>query len=608
MKRDIISKSKFKSARRFFVFLVAVCLTQSLYAGDFEVNGIWYQPKDNRTCKVLSCDKNLTNIEIPSIVYQGDTPMSVVEIVQSAFSGHPNLASVVIPSSVTSIGGSAFAGCERLTQITIPNSVTSIGECAFEWCESLTHITIPNSVTTLEWGIFGKCINLKNVDLGNSITTIGRYAFGECVGLESITIPNSVTTINDNAFWGCSSLTDVTFGKGVTSIDFRAFSDCTALAKLTIPSNITSISAIAFEGCSGLKELIFENGTNELIFTLDYHVPAFKDCPIEKLYLGRDIDYYDSDLESIYGNGYLCSPFRDRTSLSTLTIGSSVTSIGKSVFYGCTGVKELTIEDGTDVLEFIPDETNHNAFGNCPLEKLYLGRNISYYDNYSPFSYKRTLIDVTIGDYVTSITPYAFHLCEGLTSLPIGNNVKSIGYMAFSNCNGLTSVTIGNNVTSIGDYAFYNCAGLNSVTIGNSVTSVGNNVFEYCGELASVTFGSKVASIGSDVFRQCRNLTTLYSLNTTPPVANYRAFEENLYKTVTVYVPWEALSAYKNAEVWKEFWNIMSTNDTGIENVKTNGNVNNIYYDFQGKRLQTTNIADLPKGIYIVNGKKVVVK
>ena len=29
---------------------------------------------------------------------------------------------------------------------------------------------------------------------------------------------------------------------------------------------------------------------------------------------------------------------------------------------------------------------------------------------------------------------------------------------------------------------------------------------------------------------------------------------------------------------------------------------------FDGKRLPTTNTADLPKGIYVINGKKVVVK
>ena len=186
-----------------------------------------------------------------------------------------------------------------------------------------------------------------------AVTSIGYYAFDGCYGLTSVTIPNSVTSIGDSAFSGCSGLISV-----------------------TIPNSVTSIGDSAFDECTNLKELRIEDGG--AILSLGYNSSTYEGlfyvCPLETLYLGRDLSYYPS---SRYGN----SPFYNIKTLKSVTIGNSVTSIGSSVFSGCTG----------------------------------------------------------------------------LTSITIPNSVTSIGGSAFSGCTGLTSVTIGNSVTSIGDYAFEGC-------------------------------------------------------------------------------------------------------------------------------------------------------
>ena len=96
------------------------------------------------------------------------------------------------------------------------------------------------------------------------------------------------------------------------------------------------------------------------------------------------------------------------------------------------------------------------------------------------------LTSVTIPNSVASIGEYAFYGCKGLTSVTIGNSVASIGGEAFRGCSGLTSVTIPNSVTSIGEYAFDGCSGLTSVSIGNSVTSIGKRAFSGCSGLTSV--------------------------------------------------------------------------------------------------------------------------
>ena len=112
----------------------------------------------------------------------------------------------------------------------------------------------------------------------------------------------------------------------------------------------------------------------------------------------------------------------------------------------------------------------------------------------------KTISEIIIPDYVTSIHEYAFRGCGGLTSVTIPDSVISIGSYAFRGCSGLTSVTIGNGVTSIGDYAFRGCSSLTSVTIGNGVTSIGSEAFSGCDSLASITLpfigASKTASDG----------------------------------------------------------------------------------------------------------------
>ncbi len=128
----------------------------------------------------------------------------------------------------------------------------------------------------------------------------------------------------------------------------------------------------------------------------------------------------------------------------------------------------------------------------------------------SAFEGCSSLTSVTIGNSVTEIGEHAFYNCSGLTSVTIGNSVTSIGWNAFYYCSSLTSVTIPDSVTSIGSGAFYNCSGLTSVTIPDSVTSIGSVAFADCSGLTSVTIGNSVTSIGSFAFSYCSSLTKIY--------------------------------------------------------------------------------------------------
>ena len=161
------------------------------------------------------------------------------------------------------------------------------------------------------------------------------------------------------------------------------------------------------------------------------------------------------------------------------------------------------------------------------------------------------LVDVQIGDCVTTIDGYAFSYCYSLSSITIGNSVTEIGDNAFDGCTSLTSITIPNSVTSIGYQAFQDCSSLTSVTIPDSVTSIGTQAFYGCYSLTSCTIGSGVTSIDYGAFSSCNNLSSVTITATTPPTLDSSVFDGT--NDCPIYVPSQSVSAYQSASGWSDY-------------------------------------------------------
>lgn len=102
---------------------------------------------------------------------------------------------------------------------------------------------------------------------------------------------------------------------------------------------------------------------------------------------------------------------------------------------------------------------------------------------------------------VTSIAQNAFNSCDALTAVTIPSSVKSIGEYAFAYSNNLTTIVIPEeSVTSIAPYTFYYCLSLKSISIPGSVKSIGDYAFMGCGFLASITIPNSVSELGEYAF------------------------------------------------------------------------------------------------------------
>ena len=291
-------------------------------------------------------------------------------------------------------------------------------------------------------------------------------------------------------------------------------------------------------------------------------------------------------------------------SVKQVIIGDGVTTIGVSAFHGCSSLTSVTIPNGVTTI-------GNFAFHNCSsLTSVIIPNSVTEIGSYA-FHGCSSLTSVTIGNSVTTIGFYAFSGCSSLTSLTIPNSVTTIGSSAFSSCSSLTSVTIPNSVTTIGDWAFSGCSSLTSITIPNSVTTIGFGAFSSCSSLTSITIPNSVTTIEGGAFYDCKNVKQITVEAVTPPICSPSSFGRVNTNKCKLLVPQNSIDAYKKADGWKEFF-LIEGSTTGIINNIYNKTENVDVYTIDGiKRLSKANVNEinaLPKGVYIVNGKKIVIK
>ncbi len=333
----------------------------------------------------------------------------------------------------------------------------------------------------------------------------------------------------------------------VTSIGNSAFKNCSSLASVTIPESVTSIGSAAF---------------------------------------------------------YLCS------ALASVSIPNSVTSIGDEAFYLCSSLTSVTIPNSVTSI-------GYEAFYKCG-----------------------SLTSVTIPNSVTSIDYSAFYGCSSLESIKLSDNLEYIDYGLFYECEKLEVLDVPGSVNRISQYCeqnqyqldtFYGCSSLNKLILqysSNSLqvgyfyknryfpneneyrlsdwyTSWTDNITELyidrnldkeipVKNLTKLEIGESVETIQVKDIVYNKSLETIYSYAKTPPTL--RPMSHKHYMNTIVKVPAEALEAYKNADSWKNFWNLSAMESSYIEEINAEATRKIIgRYDLNGNRVDENY-----KGITIV--------
>ena len=369
-----------------------------------------------------------------------------------AFYNCHDINSLTLPDGLETIGDHAFYNCHDINSLTLPDGVETIGNDAFADCSSIPSVTIPSSVTSIGEAAFDGCSGLATVTFAptSSVTTIGNYAFSDCAKLESITIPSSVTSIGEQVFGGCSKLTSISVEGGntvydsgngcnaiiktsshtliagcqnttipntVTTIGNYAFDDVDGLTSIEIPSSVTSIGDNAFWGCSALSTVVI--------------LPASLD-----LYDEGAFDYNKSG-RKIYVPYESLQTYRDNWSAYS------------SAIYGYTGTGDCG-KTSSDNVNWVCADMDGNSTGETMV--IYGSGAMADYTQPDQAPWAKSFTTLNIEEGVTRIGNYAFQNCNGINTVNLPGKVTSIGQYAFDNA-GLTSATLNSNPT-IGNNAF----------------------------------------------------------------------------------------------------------------------------------------------------------
>ena len=152
-------------------------------------------------------------------------PATMTIIGEGAFQYAKALKRIELPSTVTTISKDAFNTCSSLTEIVVPASVTSIDPTGFQECAKLEKFTVDknnNVYSSVDGFLLSKDkkilksfppakANTYYTMLPPTIETIGKQAFYYVQALENVTIPEKVKKIEDFAFDRVGNLNTIAF-------------------------------------------------------------------------------------------------------------------------------------------------------------------------------------------------------------------------------------------------------------------------------------------------------------------------------------------------------------------------------------------------------------
>ena len=399
-------------------------------------------------------------------------------------------------------------------------------------------ISYEEAASVTDFGGVFALSNIKTFDEAQYFTGITSFGlvdgYGGCTSLVSIKIPTSATSIKNGGFFNC---------KALTSID--------------IPISIKEIGEYAFQRCLSLHEVSIHEGLERI------NKEAFSRC-----------------------------------GFTSITIPTSVSFIGERVWVLCPNLIDINVDDNNqnycsiNGVLFTKDKKNLVAFP-CKREGSYnipIGTEVI---NPCAFCFS-ALEDIVFPESLKSIGEKAFQAMENLKEFTIPSTITTIGEGAFRDCINLKSVDFECNIIEIPEGMFYNCISLNSIHLPEDITSIGAYAFLACEKLTEITIPSKVTYIGDFAFAYT-GLRKVTSLMETPCTISSSVFE-NLYSDPVLYVPEQSVAAYKEADNWKNFSQILPIGEIGIEPyAELNNGVLSFYYDT--KREERNGITyDIPSG------------
>ena len=548
------------------------------------------------------------DIENATIVSGGDAYDTTINAVTKDnivgkyfFENCKQMISIKLPSNAVKIEGGTFSGCKSLKRLDIPASCVEVESMIVSSCDNLEEVSLSDAVQKFPGLAVYSSNNLMRINVGEGNQyfksvdgvlfskdgkILVRYPMGK--DDESYTIPEGVIIIGKDAF-DYAKIASITIPHTVTTIETSAFENCKNIQTLMIPNSVTTIGESAFTGCDKLDNVTMSSEVSSI------ESFAFGSC---------------KNLRKFY-------------------IGAKVSSINKLAFYNCQSLQEFEVDENSSFFTSqsgILYTKDMQELVKCPMA-LYAEEYI-------------------VPNGVKVIRAEAFATCKNIKRFYLPETLTTIGECAFENCE-MSSVEIPQTVTSIGESAFNNCKNLETFVFPEGISKIENMTLHGCKSLSYVFIPESVKFFGMWAIADCPSLTMINSQITDidKVVLHYDTYDkyydafENIPNECTWRVPsggekgtsdyCKYAKLYRAQDWWMSTWNIivetdideitknnyevswnngklniMSSSDGVIRIFRLNGT---LIHSINAKRGMSYQL-DLPRGMYIINNKKVVLK
>ena len=353
-----------------------------------------------------------------------------------------------------------------------------------------------------------------------TVDTVGESAFDRCYGVTYISIPPTVTEIERDGFCSNRSLEEVVIGDNVTAIGYGAFAWNYSLKTLTIGRGVKIIGGEAFNGATELEKI-----------TVFAQEPPLLDS-------WGNFSYETYNNATLYVPHGCASKYRQAS--------------GWSDFYNIKEINTLRVE-----LNGVWYELNFDTF-----TATVTYENLNSPDNYYNLPKLDVPENVRYENKNFKVVEVANHAMANsvIKTINLSKTIERIGIGAFAALKDeIVKVVLPESVKEVGNNAFAGSR-IKELVFSEGIKSIGYEAGARIKELKNVNLGSTLETIGDQAFVNSENIEEVISNALVPPVVkSYETilFSENVYKNAVLRVPEESIEAYRNANGWKHFFNIL---------------------------------------------------